>query len=74
MKKFIVVPDSFKGTLSSLEVGSIIKDNVNSQKYDCTYLPISDGGEGFLNVVSMWDKNNLTTYNANICNALNVID
>ena len=68
--KMLVISDSFKGTLSSLEVGSIIKNNVNSEKYNCTYLPISDGGEGFLSVVQMWDKDNLVTYKANICNAL----
>ena len=68
--KVLVICDSFKGTLSSQEVGNIISENVNKKKYDCTYLPISDGGDGFLRLVQMWDKDNIVTYNANICNAL----
>ena len=55
--KMLVICDSFKGTLSSKEVGEIIVNNVNKNKYDATYLPISDGGEGFLDVLLKWNKN-----------------
>ena len=33
------------------EVGEIIVNNVNKNKYSAEYLPISDGGEGFLDVI-----------------------
>lgn len=48
MKKIIIAPDSFKGTLSACEVCDII-GNVLEEKYPCSEiikLPIADGGEG----------------------------
>ncbi len=48
MKKVVIAPDSFKGTLSSEEVCSIVKD-VLVKKYgdiEVTEIPIADGGEG----------------------------
>ncbi len=48
MKKVIIAPDSFKGTLSSAEVCSIVK-GVLTKKYEdikVTEIPIADGGEG----------------------------
>ena len=55
--KMLVICDSFKGTLSSKEVGEIVVNNVNKNKYIAEYLPISDGGEGFLDVLLKWNKN-----------------
>lgn len=48
MKKVIIAPDSFKGTLSSPEVCKIISDTLK-EKYshiETELLPIADGGEG----------------------------
>ena len=48
MKKVVIAPDSFKGTLSSAEVCGIVKD-VLVKKYgeiEVTEIPIADGGEG----------------------------
>lgn len=56
-KRILVISDSFKGTLSSKEVGEIIVNNVNKNKYIAEYLPISDGGEGFLDTLLKWNKN-----------------
>ena len=56
-KRILVICDSFKGTLSSKEVGEIIVNNVNKNKYIAEYLPISDGGEGFLDTLLKWNKN-----------------
>ena len=56
-KRILVICDSFKGTLSSKEVGEIVVNNVNKNKYIAEYLPISDGGEGFLDALLMWNKN-----------------
>lgn len=51
--RVLIICDSFKGTLSSLEVGSTLKDAI--QEYsdiDANFIPISDGGEGFLDVIN----------------------
>lgn len=48
LKKCIVIPDSFKGTLSSIEVCNIMKNSILNHFPDCgvTAIPIADGGEG----------------------------
>ena len=48
MKKVVIAPDSFKGTLSSAEVCGIVRD-VLIKKYgdiEIIEIPIADGGEG----------------------------
>jgi len=48
MKKAIIIPASYKGTLSSIEVGDLMAKAVKNVAPDCqiTKIPISDGGEG----------------------------
>jgi len=48
MKKVIIVPDSFKGTMSSLEVCGIIDKAFKKIKpeVETVKIPIADGGEG----------------------------
>lgn len=48
MEKCIIIPDSFKGSLSSIEVCNIIKEKVNEffPKCNAIMIPIADGGEG----------------------------
>ena len=48
MKKCIVIPDSFKGTMSSLEVCEIMKHSILKAYPSCDVLdiPVADGGEG----------------------------
>ncbi len=50
MKKVVLIPASFKGSLSSIEVIKVMKDAIHSLYPDCEIvsLPISDGGEGFV--------------------------
>lgn len=50
MKRFLLVPDSFKGSLTSLEAAEIMESVLRDQIPDCEIrkIPISDGGEGFL--------------------------
>ena len=67
-KRILVICDSFKGTLSSKEVGEIVVNNVNKNKYIAEYLPISDGGEGFLDTLLKWNKN-LKEYFQTTCDA-----
>ena len=48
MKKIVVAPDSFKGTMSSLEVCNIVKSAIASvdSGIEVAAVPIADGGEG----------------------------
>lgn len=48
MKKCIIIPSSFKGTLSSPEICSIISSEILKQFPECNIvsLPIADGGQG----------------------------
>ena len=48
MKKIVIAPDSFKGTLSSLEVCNLVKKSLLEERNDLeiTEVPIADGGEG----------------------------
>ncbi len=48
MNKCVIIPDSFKGSLSSIEVCNIIKEKVNEffPKCNAIMIPIADGGEG----------------------------
>lgn len=69
-KKVLVISDSFKGTLTSSEVGNIICTELNNKKrYDAKYLPISDGGEGFLDSIKHVFKD-AKEYKANTVNTL----
>jgi len=48
MKKCVIMPDSFKGTLSSIEICDSIKEKVLEFFPDCNIkaIPVADGGEG----------------------------
>lgn len=48
MKKCVIMPDSFKGTMSSLEVCQIIAERVQAFYPACetVTIPVADGGEG----------------------------
>ena len=48
MKKCIVIPDSFKGTMTSIEVCSIMASEIEKYFPDCSIvnIPVADGGEG----------------------------
>ncbi len=48
MKKCVIIPDSFKGTLSSVEICEIIETKVLEYYPDCQVIaiPVADGGEG----------------------------
>lgn len=53
--KILVAPDSFKGTLKSNQVSQIIIEELSKYMphYEFINLPISDGGEGFLDAISI---------------------
>ena len=48
MKKILLIPDSFKGTMSSSEVCKIMKDSIQPYfpEANLISIPVADGGEG----------------------------
>ncbi|HZW67101.1 MAG TPA: glycerate kinase [Pseudogracilibacillus sp.] len=52
--KIVVAPDSFKGSLSSLEVANVMEKSIATfnQAYDVIKKPMADGGEGMLDCLS----------------------
>jgi len=52
-KKVLIIPNSFKNNLSSLEVSSLIKSGINSVAPDinAVNIPVSDGGDGFIECI-----------------------
>ncbi len=57
MKKVVLIPDSFKETMSSIEICNIMKQSIISRFPECetVSIPVADGGEGsvdcFLNAM-----------------------
>lgn len=49
--KVMVMIDSFKGTLTSKKAGNIVKEELENDNTLINMIPISDGGEGFLEVI-----------------------
>lgn len=51
MKKIIIAPDSFKETMTNIEVTDIIHESLKESypEYEYKLFPIADGGEGSLN-------------------------
>ncbi|HMR43578.1 MAG TPA: glycerate kinase [Saprospiraceae bacterium] len=54
MKKILIAPDSFKEALSAREVCAAIKDGIKKGDpfSECTLFPLSDGGEGVMEVLN----------------------
>jgi glycerate kinase len=48
MKKFILIPDSFKGTMSSAEICAIMEERIRAHhpRAEVISIPVADGGEG----------------------------
>lgn len=49
--KILVACDSFKGSLTSIEIGKIVKEELSKKNHNVDYIAISDGGEGFLDSI-----------------------
>lgn len=69
MKKIIIAPDSFKETMSNIEVANIIYDCLKTKYSDYEYkvMPVADGGEGSLNAIM--HNSDLNTF---VCNNANM--
>ena len=64
--KVLVAVNEFKGSLSSLEIGEIISNKLNSNYDNITALvqPIADGGDGFLGLFKNFERKQFRTLNA----------
>ncbi len=51
-KRVSVAPDSFKETLHSVDVARAICSVLNQARIECDSMPMSDGGEGFADIVA----------------------
>ena len=62
-KKIVICPDSFKGTMSSMEVAEIIAAAISAEKPNTSLvlLPIADGGEGTLDCFRKGIRGRLST-------------
>jgi glycerate kinase len=49
--KVLICPDSFKGTLTAIEVSEIIGDVLSKKSLDTIIKPIADGGDGTIDVI-----------------------
>jgi len=50
--RVLVMIDSFKGTMTSTNLGEIMTQELKKKRITATYLPISDGGDGFLEALA----------------------
>lgn len=64
--KILIVPDSFKGTLTSAEVCACIKNGIlQTSDVQITTLPFADGGEGFAKCLADICNGNVLYTNTN---------
>lgn len=54
--KILVLIDKFKGTISSNKLGSVAKEILTDKNRVVDYFPISDGGDGFLDIINFNGK------------------
>ncbi len=50
MPRLVAAPDKYRGTLSAREAAEAIASAAATAGWDCDVAPVSDGGEGFLDV------------------------
>lgn len=51
MKKVLIMIDSFKSTITSIEAGKMMAEVLNKSTIEASYYPVSDGGEGFYDAI-----------------------
>ncbi|HEY6626610.1 MAG TPA: glycerate kinase [Ignavibacteriaceae bacterium] len=62
-KRILISPNSFKECADSVTIGELIKDNLSSLKdTELITKPISDGGDGFLNVCKFYFGGEIRNY------------
>jgi len=63
----LIIPDSFKGSLSAIEVAHLMEQSIKAvfPQSNCTVMPFSDGGEGALTVLQTHSKGTLVMCSTN---------
>ncbi|MBZ0198462.1 MAG: glycerate kinase, partial [Ignavibacteriaceae bacterium] len=61
MKNILLAFNSFKEVADSVEICDLMNDNLRGE-VECILLPISDGGDGFLEVCKFFFKLECLTY------------
>jgi glycerate kinase len=58
MKRILIAPNAFKGSLSAIEAALAIKSGLESLKLNikCELAPIADGGDGTIDVINFYFK------------------
>lgn len=49
--RIVVAPDKFRGSLSALDAAEAMAEAVEARGWTALKVPMSDGGEGFLEVL-----------------------
>jgi glycerate 2-kinase len=69
MKRILIAPNSFKECLSSVDAADYFKKYLSPEGYTIITRPISDGGDGFLNICSKYY--NLKILDFEVCTTFN---
>ncbi len=54
--RILIVPDSFKGSLSSIQAVNAIADGIKDPQFEIEKIPIADGGEGTVDCMISADR------------------
>ena len=65
--KFVIAPDKFKGSLTGMEFCNAVEEGIKKvfPKDEIIKLPLSDGGDGTIEVVNFYLKGDLVNLNVN---------
>lgn len=67
--KYLIVPNSFKESISSVEIGSKIYSLLSNQNIESILLPLTDGGDDFKETIEFFMSSpSLSSYKINIYN------
>lgn len=60
--KILIAPNSFKESLSSVQIAKVLSEEFNKLKCDIIILPMSDGGDGFIDVIDFIESGDCRSY------------
>lgn len=60
--KILIAPNSFKESLSSVQIAKVFSEEFNKLKCGKIILPLSDGGDGFIDVIDFIESGKCRSY------------
>lgn len=60
--KILIAPNSFKESLSSVQIAKVFSEEFNKLNCEKIILPLSDGGDGFLDVIDFIESGKCKSY------------